>query len=81
SELGYVANITIFDAAGRAVKVLTHNASLAQKGFFRWDGLNDKQIKVPVGSYVVYTEFFNLEGKRKSFKNVHIIPLNEMFNK
>ena len=72
-ELGYVANITIFDAAGRPVKVLVQNATLAQKGFFRWDGLNDKNGKVPVGSYVVYTEMFNLAGKKKSFKNVVVV--------
>lgn len=72
-DLGYVANITIFDAAGRPVKVLVRNATLGQKGFFRWDGLNDKNAKVPLGSYVIYTEMFNLEGKKKSFKNVVVV--------
>ena len=73
ADLGYVATITIFDAAGRPVRVLAQNATLAQKGFFRWDGLTDKKIKVQVGSYVVFTEIFNLDGKRKSFKNVVVV--------
>lgn len=69
TELGFVANITIFDAAGRPVKVLAKNATLAQTGAFRWDGLDDKFRKVPVGTYVIYTEVFNLNGKKRSFKN------------
>ena len=73
ADLGYVANITIFDAVGRPVRILTQNATLGQKGIFRWDGLNDKKTKVPVGSYVVYTEIFNLEGKKRSFKNVVVV--------
>lgn len=73
SELGYVANITIFDAAGRPVKALAKNVTLASTGSFRWDGLNDKFIKVPTGIYVIYTEVFNLNGKKKSFKNTVIV--------
>ncbi len=69
TELGYVANITIFDASGRVVRSLAKNATLALQGNFIWDGLDDKQGKLPIGSYVVYTEVFNLNGKRKSYKN------------
>lgn len=69
TELGYVANITIFDAGGRPVKNLAKNATLALKGSFRWDGLDDKMNKLPVGTYVIYTEVFNLNGKKKNFKN------------
>jgi hypothetical protein len=68
-EPGYVANITIYDAAGRAIKLLQRNATCAAEGSFRWDGLNDKLQKVPVGIYVVYTEIFNLKGQKSSFKN------------
>ena len=69
TELGYVANITIFDAGGRPVKNLAKNATLALKGSFRWDGLDDKMNKLPIGTYVIYTEVFNLNGKKKNFKN------------
>jgi hypothetical protein len=73
SEPNYVANITIFDAAGRLVKNLAKNATLASMSSFRWDGLDDKIHKVPVGVYVVYTEVFNLNGKKKSFKNTVVV--------
>jgi hypothetical protein len=72
-EAGFVANITIFDAAGRPVRALARNATLALSASFRWDGLNDKFIKVPVGAYVIYTEMFNLNGKKKSFKNTVVV--------
>lgn len=72
-ERGYVANITIFDASGRPVRVLQKNALCTTSGYFRWDGLNDKLQKVPVGAYVVYTEIFNLQGKTKKFKNTTVV--------
>ena len=72
-EPGYVANITIFDAAGRRVRYLQRSALLGTKGYFRWDGLGEKNEKLPVGIYVVYTEVFNLQGKTKKFKNVIVL--------
>ncbi len=73
TDPGYVANITIFDGAGRAVRVLAKNATLGLSGSFRWDGLNDKQQRVPVGAYVVYTDMFNIAGKRRTFKNTVVV--------
>ncbi len=68
-EQGYVANITIFDAAGRPVRYLQRNALSGITGYYRWDGLGENQKKLPVGLYVVYTEVFNLTGKTRRFKN------------
>jgi hypothetical protein len=70
---GYVSNITIFDAAGRRVRYLQRNALMGTKGYFRWDGLGEKNEKLPVGIYIVYTEVFNLQGKTKKFKNVVVL--------
>ncbi|MFZ1783992.1 MAG: lamin tail domain-containing protein [Ferruginibacter sp.] len=70
---GYVANITIFDANGRAVRYLQRNALCGIKGYFRWDGLGEKFQKLPVGIYVIYTEVFNLEGKKKRFKSTIVL--------
>jgi hypothetical protein len=66
---GYVANITIFDASGRPVRYLQKNALNGIKGNYRWDGLGEKQQKLPIGIYVIVTEVFNTDGKRKLFKN------------
>lgn len=70
TQPGYVATISIFDAAGRVVKTLIRNATLASTGLFRWDGLNDQQQRLPTGTYIILTEIFNLQGKTKKFKNV-----------
>ena len=75
SGAAFVANITIFDAAGRAVRNLAKNATLGSTGSFKWDGLNDKFAKVPIGIYVIYTEIFNLNGEKKSFKSPVIVAL------
>lgn len=70
---GYVANISIFDANGRIVRYLQRNALCGIKGNFRWDGLGEKFQKLPVGIYIIYTEVFNLDGKKKQFKNVIVL--------
>ena len=72
-EPGYVANITIFDAVGRPVRYLQRNALNGLKGHYRWDGLGEKQQRLPVGLYIIYTEVFNLQGKTKKFKNTIVV--------
>lgn len=70
---GYVANITIFDAAGRVARLLQQSALCGIKGNFRWDGLGEKYQPLPVGIYIVYTQVFNLEGKQKQFKQAIVL--------
>ncbi|MCX6313442.1 MAG: lamin tail domain-containing protein [Sphingobacteriales bacterium] len=70
---GWVANITIFDAAGHIVRYLQRNALCGIKGNFRWDGLGEKNQALPVGIYIFLTELFNLEGKKKQFKQVIVL--------
>jgi hypothetical protein len=72
-EPGYVANIIIFDAAGRMVRQLVKNDLLSLKGSWNWDGLGEKQNKLPIGTYIVYAEIFNLQGKKKSFKKTIVL--------
>lgn len=68
TEPGYVANITIFDAAGRPVRSLVRNGILGNSGYWNWDGLDDKGLKLPVGTYILLTEIFNLRGKKSGYK-------------
>jgi Lamin Tail Domain/Bacterial Ig-like domain len=67
-EPGYVCNSIAFDANGRPVRQITRNALCGLQGYFRWDGLDDNNLKLPVGVYVVLTDVFNLQGKTKRFK-------------
>ncbi len=70
---GYVANITVFNASGRPVRYLQRNALSGIKGSYIWDGLGEKQQKLLPGIYIIFTEIFNTEGKKKQFKNTIVL--------
>jgi hypothetical protein len=70
---GYVANIKLFDANGRLVRYLVKNATMGKEGSWNWDGLDDKNARLPIGSYVVHAELFNLEGKKQQWKGVVVL--------
>ncbi|MBA2250056.1 MAG: lamin tail domain-containing protein [Chitinophagaceae bacterium] len=70
---GYVANITVFDALGRPVRYLQRNALSGIKGNYRWDGLGENFQKLSQGIYIIYTEIFNTDGKKKQFKNTVVL--------
>ena len=73
TEPGYIVNITIFDGAGRPVRNLVRNGTLGLKGYWNWDGLDDRGNKLPVGTYIFFTEIFNLAGKKEKFKNTVVL--------
>jgi hypothetical protein len=73
TEPGYIANITIYDANGRPVRNLVKNATLGLQGYWVWDGLDDKKSKLPIGTYILFTEIFNLSGKKEILKNVVVL--------
>jgi hypothetical protein len=73
NETGYVANIRIFDASGRPVRYFVKNELLGLKGSWNWNGLDEKNQRLPVGTYIIHTEIFNLQGKRKQFRNTVIL--------
>jgi hypothetical protein len=70
---GFAANITIFDATGRPVRNLVRNNLLAPGGYWNWDGLDDKGNKLAIGVYVIFSELFNLQGKKYQFKNTIVL--------
>jgi len=55
------------------VRYLQRNAFCGSTGYFRWDGLAEKNQPLTVGIYIIYTEVFNLQGKTKKFKNVIVL--------
>ena len=72
-EPGFVANINIYDAMGRPVKYLVKNGILGIKGNWTWDGLDDKNNPLPVGTYIISAEIFNLQGKKRQFKKTIVL--------
>ena len=68
SSPGYVMTVTVFNAAGRPVRYLVRNLLCGNKGFFRWDGLNEEHGAMATGIYILLIECLNLEGKSMSVK-------------
>jgi hypothetical protein len=70
---GFVANVVIFDAAGRKIRTVVSNELLATKGYFVWDGLDANKYKASTGIYVIYAEVFDLNGTVKHFKRTCVL--------
>jgi hypothetical protein len=73
TEPGYVGNITIYNAQGRPIRYLVKNGILGLNGQWNWDGLDEKGNKLSIGTYIIYTEIFNLQGKKQHFKNTVVL--------
>ncbi|MCY7411359.1 MAG: lamin tail domain-containing protein, partial [Chitinophagales bacterium] len=72
-KAGYTANVKIFDAEGRETINLIRNLLLAQTGNFTWDGVTNDGEKARVGTYIIYTQVFDLNGKVKHYKKVCVV--------
>ncbi|WP_026896853.1 lamin tail domain-containing protein [Daejeonella oryzae] len=70
---GFVANISIYNDKGELIKKLANNLTLAAKGLFQWNGLNESSQLSPVGIYLIYAEFFNLEGAFKKYRRTCVL--------
>jgi hypothetical protein len=66
---GYVANISIFDAAGRFIMKLANNEILGTSGTFIWNGDDQTGQRQNLGVYVVLVEIFNTAGEIYHFKD------------
>ena len=66
---GCVANISVFDAAGRFVLKLANNEILGSEGKFTWNGEDQTGQRLNLGVYVVLVEIFSLTGETWHFKD------------
>jgi len=65
---GFIANVVIYDRAGRQVRQIANNEPLGIEGSFRWDGTDDKGRTATTGYYIVYIEAFDMAGNLIKFK-------------
>lgn len=70
---GFVANVYIYDANGRQVRHLVKNSLLSRQGQWQWNGVNDNNQRLPIGTYVIVTELFNDKGEKQLFKNAVVL--------
>jgi hypothetical protein len=60
--------LTVFDRNGNLIKMLANNQICALNEVFLWDGVSDKNYRVPPDLYIVKMEYWNLNTKRKTIK-------------
>jgi hypothetical protein len=63
NNLGYVLNGYIYDLTGFQVHHPYNNVTLGNKGSLKWNGLDSKGVKLPIGNYILLIEAFNETGK------------------
>lgn len=66
---GYMANISVFDAAGRFVMKLANNEILGTTGALNWNGKDETGQRQNLGVYIVLVEIFDLQGNVYRYKD------------
>ncbi len=66
---GYLANIMVFDTAGRLVIKLAINKILGTSGNFVWNGEDETGQHQNLGVYIVLVEIFDMQGNIYRFKD------------
>jgi len=72
-DLGYVANIDVYDATGRLIKNLVNGELLMREGSLQWDGTDNDGRKAKVGIHLLAVEIFHPNGTVKRFKKTCIV--------
>ncbi len=67
------ANISVFDAGGRLVKVLARNQLLEPATGLQWDGTNAAGEKVTLGYYIILAELFAPNGAVAKIKKTVVV--------
>lgn len=68
ATVGDVADIMVYDALGRKVKLIAQNQLLGTNNTWQWNGTNNNFEKADVGIYIIVFELFNNSGKKKVIK-------------
>lgn len=70
---GFLLNLRIFDANGRAVRTLLRSELLGSEGVFKWDGANDEGTKARTGIYILWIELFHPDGQVERLKKTCVL--------
>lgn len=73
---GFVLNAKVMNSEGFEIVTLANNQLLASQGTISWDGRNETGILQNYGIYIIYLEYFNLEGVVKREKVVAVLGGN-----
>ncbi|PWU01048.1 MAG: hypothetical protein C5B52_07985, partial [Bacteroidetes bacterium] len=70
---GNVCNISIFDFEGRCIRHIARNGLCGTNGYYIWDGLDDKNQKSGIGVYILFAEFFDLNGRVQKIRRPIVV--------
>ncbi|MGB4775360.1 MAG: lamin tail domain-containing protein, partial [Daejeonella sp.] len=70
---GLVANVTVYNNQGVIIRKLIKNTSISTDGVFVWDGLNEFNERAAIGAYIIYADFFDLDGKIKKYRKTCVL--------
>jgi len=65
---GFIANITVHDAAGFKIKELSNNELLGVEGIITWDGTGEDNMISDIGIYIIVGNVFHADGDKMNFK-------------
>lgn len=65
---GYLANITVHNAAGFKIKELSNNELLGSQGIITWDGTGSDNMISDLGIYIIIGNIFHSDGEVMNFK-------------
>jgi len=68
AKSGFVANISVFDAAGFKIRDLSQNELLSSQGIITWDGTDVEGSISDLGIYIVVGNVFHPDGEVFEFK-------------
>ncbi|NIG52616.1 hypothetical protein F3J22_03915 [Chitinophaga sp. Cy-1792] len=69
----WVANATVYDVTGKAIRSLARNLPLSGTGFFTWDGYDEKKVLLPAGVYIFLIEIFDPKGRNRRWKQAVVL--------
>lgn len=73
SQGGYTLNLLIFNARGQQIRHLVKNELMGISGQIFWDGTTEEGDKAPLGIYILYVEYFDLNGKVEKMKKTCVL--------
>jgi len=70
---GNIISVMVFDPRGRPVCSLANNDLAGTEGIITWNGTSDYRVPVRTGMYLIFIEFFDLNGRLTRMKDFCIL--------
>ncbi|GGF35690.1 hypothetical protein GCM10011339_25080 [Echinicola rosea] len=73
ADAGYLGTLRIFGTDGRLEMTICQNELWGTKGFYTWNGTNEKGRKVRPGYYILLAEFIHPDGQVHQVKETVVV--------